>query len=163
MFQGMTHGALLHILYKNVPEVKTAKVVSVNTHLPQYNPAQPQAMLNGMVTDVTVTIGNETIPFAGLPANASSANFADKAMFIGEDMSTVLNEITALRENHQRVVDGYEPSKDMVAKCDALILSLNPDKRKEAQNAKEMAELKDELAEMKRMLSAFLGTKKKEE
>ena len=163
MFQGLTQGALLHIFYKNVPEVKTGKVVSVNTHLPQYNPTQPQAMLNGMVTDVTVSVGNETIPFAGLPASASSANFPDKGMFIAEDLNVVLNEITALRENHQHVVDGYEPSREMVSKCDALLLSLNPEKRREAQSAKEMAELKGELEEMRKMLSAFLGTKKKEE
>lgn len=163
MFQALTQGALLHILYKNVPEVKTGKVVSVNTHLPQYNPSQPQAMLNGMVTDVTVSVGNETIPFLGLPASASVANFQDKGMFVSEDMGMILNEITAQRDNHQHVVDGYEPSKEMVAKCDALLLSLNPEKRKEAQNAKEMAELKGELAEMRKMLSALLGTKNKEE
>ena len=163
MFQALNQGATLYILYKNEPRMEKGRVVSVNTHLPQFNPSQPQAMLGGMVTDITVSVGGDTIPFAGLPASASVANFPDKGMFIGEDQGMVVNEITAMRDNSQRIVDSYEAHKALRDKCDALLLSLNPEKQKEMQAAKEMADLKGELAEMKRMLSAMLGTKNKEE
>lgn len=160
MFQGLSQGATLYILYKNDPRMERGRVISVNTHLPQFNPAQPQAMFNGMVTDLTVAVGNETIPFAGLPATASVANFPDKGMFVSEDQGMVINEITAMRDNSQRIVESYDAHKAMRDKCDALLLSLNPERQKEMQNAKEMADLKGELAEMKEMLSAFLGSKK---
>lgn len=159
----MNQGATLWILYKNEPRVEKGRVLSLNTHVPQFNPAQPQAMFSGMVTDLTVAVGSETIPFAGLPATASVANFPDKGMFVSEDQGMILNELTAMRDNSQRVVDSYEAHKALRDKCDALLLSLNPEKQKEMQNAKDVAELKGELAEMKRMLSAFLGTKPKEE
>ena len=158
----MSQGTTLYILYKNEPRMEKGRVISVNTHLPQFNPAQPQAMFNGMVTDLTVAVGNETIPFAGLPATASVANFPDKGMFVSEDQGMVINEITAMRDNSQRIVESYDAHKTMRDKCDALLLSLNPERQKEMQNAKEMADLKGELAEMKEMLSAFLGTKTKE-
>lgn len=163
MFQGLSQGATLYILYKNEPRVERGRITSVNTHLPQFNPSQPQAMFGGMVTDLTVSVGNETIPFAGLPATASLANFPDKGMFVSEDQGMIINEITSMRDNSQRVVDSYETHKALRDKCDALLLSLNPEKQKEMQSAKEMADLKGELAEMKRMLSAFLGAKTKEE
>lgn len=156
----MSQGATLYILYKNDPRMERGRVISVNTHLPQFNPAQPQAMFNGMVTDLTVAVGNETIPFAGLPATASVANFPDKGMFVSEDQGMVINEITAMRDNSQRIVESYDAHKAMRDKCDALLLTLNPERQKEMQNAKEMADLKGELAEMKEMLSAFLGSKK---
>ena len=159
----MNQGATLWILYKNEPRVEKGRVLSLNTHVPQFNPAQPQAMFSGMVTDLTVAVGSETIPFAGLPATASVANFPDKGMFVSEDQGMILNELTAMRDNSQRVVDSYEAHKALRDKCDALLLSLNPEKQKEMQSAKDVAELKGELAEMKRMLSAFLGTKPKEE
>jgi len=158
----MSQGTTLYILYKNEPRMEKGRVISVNTHLPQFNPAQPQAMFNGMVTDLTVAVGNETIPFAGLPATASVANFPDKGMFVSEDQGMVINEITAMRDNSQRIVESYDAHKTMRDKCDALLLSLNPERQKEMQNAKEMADLKGELAEMKEMLSAFLGSKTKE-
>lgn len=163
MFQAMTQGATLFILHKNDPKVEAGRVVSVNTHLPQYNPNQPQAMFNGMVTDLTVSVGSETIPFLGLPASASTANFADKGLFISEDQGLVVNEITTLRDNSKRIIDSYETNKDLFEKYEALLISMNPDKQREVKSAKELAALKDELSEMKRMLSAILGTKTKEE
>lgn len=163
MFQGLSQGATLYILYKNEPRMEKGRVISVNTHLPQFNPSQPQAMFGGMVTDLNVAVGNETIPFAGLPATASVANFPDRGMFVSEDQGMAVNELTAMRDNSQRVVDSYEAHRTLRDKCDALLLSLNPEKQKEMQNAKDVAELKGELAEMKRMLSAVLGTKPKEE
>lgn len=159
MFQGLSQGGTLYILYKNEPRMEKGRILSVNTHLPQFNPSQPQAMLGGMVTDLTVSVGSETIPFAGLPANASMANFPDKGLFISEEQGAIVNELTSMRDNSQRIVDSYDAHKALRDKCDALLLSLNPEKQREAQNAKEMADLKGELAEMKRMLSAFLGSK----
>lgn len=159
----MTQGATLFILHKNEPKIEVGRVVSVNTHLPQYNPNQPQAMFNGMVTDLTVSVGSDTIPFLGLPASASTANFADKGLFISEDQGLVVNEITTLRDNSKRIIDSYETNKDLFEKYEALLISLNPDKQREVKSAKELAALKDELSEMKRMLSAILGTKTKEE
>lgn len=159
----MTQGATLFVLYKNDPRVEKGRIVSVNTHIPQFNPSQPQAMFGGMVTDLTVAVGSETIPFAGLPATASVANFPDKGIFVSEDQGLVINELTSMRDNSQRIVDSYDAHKALRDKCDALLLSLNPEKQKEMQNAKEMADLKGELAEMRKMLSAFLGTKQKEE
>ena len=163
MFQGLSQGATLYILYKNEPRVERGRVLSVNTHLPQFNPNQPQSMLGGMVTDLTVAVGSDTIPFAGLPANASVANFPDKGLFIGEDQGMIVNELTSMRDNSQRIVDSYDAHKALRDKCDALLLSLNPEKLTQMQNAKEMADLKGELAELKQMLSAVLGTKTKEE
>lgn len=159
----MTQGATLFILHKNEPKVEMGRVVSVNTHLPQYNPNQPQAMFNGMVTDLTVSVGSDTIPFLGLPASASTANFADKGLFISEDQGLVVNEITTLRDNSKRIIDSYETNKDLFEKYEALLVSLNPDKQREVKSAKELAALKDELSEMKRMLSVIIGTKTKEE
>ena len=163
MFQGLQQGATLYILYKNEPRVEKSRVLSLNTHVPQFNPSQPQAMFSGMVTDLTVSIGSDTIPFAGLPATASVANFPDKGLFISEDQGLVINELTAMRDNSQRIVDSYDAHKTLRDKCDALLLSLNPEKQKEMQNAKDVAELKGELADLKRMLSAVLGTKTKED
>ena len=70
MFQQISQGATIPVLFKNKPRrVVDGKVLSVNTHMPIYNPSQPMALLNGPVTDISVQVDNETIPFSGLPAN----------------------------------------------------------------------------------------------
>lgn len=163
MFQGLQQGASIYVLHKNDAKMEVGRIISVNTHLPQYNPSQPQAMFNGMVTDLMVSVGSDTVPFLGLPANASVANFNDKGLFISEDQGLVVNEITTLRDNSKRIVDSYEMNKEMLEKYDALLLSLNPEKQREVRSMKELADLRSELSDMKQMLSAILGTKTKEE
>ena len=162
MFQGLTQGATLYILHKNEPRLEKGRIVSVNTHLPQYNPQQPQAMFGGMVTDISVSVGNETSSFTGLPASASVANFADKGLFLCEEQGMAVTEITAMRDNSQRIIDSYEAHKAMRDKCDELLLTLDPERQAQIRNAEEMAVLKTELAELKSMLSAVLSTSKKE-
>lgn len=162
MFQNLQQGAALYILYKNEPRIECGRVVSVNTHMPQYNPNQPFGVMNGLVTDVNVAVGSDTIPFAGMPASASSVSFNDKGIFVSEDKGLVVNELTAMRDNSQRIIDSYEAHKALRDKCEALLLSLNPEKQKEIMQAKELSDLKNELADIKRMFSAAFGTKKEE-
>ena len=158
MFQSLTQGASVSILYRNEPRILTGKVLSVNTHVPVYNPSQPMSVFNGLVTDITVQVGNDTIPFAGLPTNGVVANFQDKGMFLSTDAAAVLREIDnaviALEQDlatvpeKQKLLDGYK----------TLRQESNPDAAKE----KELADMRNELLEMKQMLSALIGTKEKE-
>lgn len=169
MFQGLSQGASVSILYRNEPRIVTGKVVSANTHMPTYNPNQPMAMFNGLVTDLTVQVGNDSIPFAGLPANGVVADFPNKGLFLAIDSAAAYREIdtaiTAIEQDlstvptKQKLLEGYK----------TLRQEKNPEAQREARHEKEMAEMKDELAvmrggfeEMKRLLLENLGQKKKE-
>lgn len=160
MFQGLTQGATIPVLYKNIPRVADGRVISVNTHMPTFNPQQPMAMMNGPVTDITVQVGNETIPFAGLPANGVVANFPDKGVFIATERSAILREVEAMATASKQVLDSVPSHQKMVADCEALLLELNPERRKEAEQTKEMASLRSEVAELKDLLRAALAHNK---
>lgn len=148
MFQGLQQGALISILYKNEPRVADGKILSVNTHMPMYNPSQPMAILNGPVTDITVQVGNDTIPFAGLPANGVVANFPDKGLFIATDKMAVLREIESMVAASKQVLEQVPAHKKLVSDCEALLLQLQPEKQKEAQQAQEIESLKTQLSTM---------------
>lgn len=170
MFQSLTQGVTIPVLLKNVPKVVDGKVMSVNTHMPVYNPTQPMAVLNGPVTDITVQVENETIPFAGLPANGIMANFPDKGYFIATDKSAILREVESMQTASRQALEQMPAHQKMVKDCDALLLSLQPEKQKEAKQAQEIESLKTQLADMgdkfdrlMDMLSVNLGTTKKEE
>lgn len=170
MFQALTQGAVIPVLFKNVPKVVDGKVVSVSTHMPTYNPSQPMAMLNGPVTDISVQVEGETIPFASLPANGIMANFPDKGYFIATDKSAILREIENMQSASKQALEQVPAHQKMVRECDALLLSLQPEKQKEAKQAQEIESLKSQMAamddkfdKMMQMLSANLGTSKKEE
>lgn len=157
MFQGLSQGALVSILYKNTPRVADGKVLSVTTHMPQYNPSQPMAMLNGPVTDITVQVGNDTIPFAGLPANGVTANFPDKGIFLSTDRSAVLREIETLAASSKQVLEQVPAHEKMVKDCEELLMQLQPEKQKEAQQAQEIESLKTQLAKTNGKLDQLVG------
>jgi len=163
MFQNLTQGASISVLYRNIPRVADGRVTSVNTHMPTYNPQQPLAMMNGPVTDITVQVGNETIPFAGLPANGVVANFPEKGYFIATDKSAVLREIEAMATASKQVLESVPAHQKMVKDCEALLIELSPEKKMEAQQIQEIASLRSELAELKKLLLASSEQNKKTE
>ena len=127
--------------------------------MPAYNPNQPMAMFNGLVTDITVQVGNETIPFAGLPANGVVADFPAKGMYLAIDSAAAYRELdTAINAfeqdlatvpSKQKLLEGYK--------------TIRAQKNPEAMREKEISEMRGQLDEMKRMLSEMLGAKSKEE
>lgn len=163
MFQGLSQGATVQVLYKNTPRVADGRVISVNTHMPTFNPQQPMAMMNGPVTDITVQVDNETIPFAGLPANGVVANFPEKGLFITTDRSAVLREVEAMANASRQVLESVPAHQKMIQDCENILIELNPDRKKDAEQAKELSDLRGQVAELKQLLLASLGQTKQEE
>ena len=160
MFQGLSQGATVSVLYRNTPKVADGRVVSVNTHIPTYNPQQPLAMMNGPVTDITIQIGDETIPFVGLPANGVVANFPDKGLFLAIDRSAIQREVDATKANLKQDLDQYPAKQKLYEGYESLSLELNPDRKKEIKQTEEMNAMRGELAELKKLLLETLGSKK---
>ena len=163
MFQNMTQGASVSILYRNEPRIVTGKVVAVNTHMPTYNPQQPMAMFNGLVTDLSVQVGNETIPFAALPANAVVANFPEKGLFLAEDEAAVFREVDNAVSTIEQDLSTVPAKQKLLEGYKLLRQEKNPEAKRDAQREREMSALRGEIAEMRQMLSALVGTKPKEE
>ena len=159
MFQNLNQGATVSLLYRNIPKVVDARVTSVNTHMPQYNPQQPLAMMNGPVTDITIQVGNDTIPFAGLPANAVVANFPDKGYFLAIDKSAVIREVESMIAASKQILESVPAHEKLVSDCEALLVELNPDRKKEAQRVEELSSIRSEMAELKKLLLDSLGQK----
>lgn len=163
MFQSLTQGASVSILYRNEPKIVSGKVVAVNTHMPTYNPNQPMSMFNGLVTDLTIQVGNDTIPFSGLPANGVVANFQDKGMFLAEEESAVFREVDNAVSAMEQDLSTVPAKQKLLAGYRLLRQEVNPEARRDAQREKEMSDLRSELSDMKKMLSEMLGLKAKEE
>lgn len=170
MFQALSQGAIISLFYKNEPRVVDGRVISVNTHMPTYNPNQPMAMLNGPVTDITVQVGNDTIPFAGLPANGVVANFPDKGLFISDDRNIVNREMESMATALEQDLEQVPAKQKMLSSLRDLIQQSNPEKQFQVKQAQEIEILKTQFAtmngkfdQMVELLSAKLGDIKPKE
>lgn len=163
MFQNLTQGATLSVLYKNIPRVEQGRVLSVNTHMPVFNPQQPMAMMNGPITDITVQVGEETIPFVGLPASGVVANFPEKGLYISIDPSAIKREVDASASALKQELDSVPAKQKLYQGYEALRLELNPERQRDIQHEKEITSLRGEIAELKELVRALSGGAVKKE
>lgn len=171
MFQSLRIGTPLYVLHKNEPKVEQGEVIFVSNPVPQFGQTTFSAGImtpQPMTVDVKIKSGEQTIELQKLPANMSIADYGN-GMVVSESRDAILNEISALKNNSQRVIDGIEQHKEIVRKCDTLLEELNPQIRKEAERSREIEALstrvgglESSLGRIEELLTRSLDSKPKE-
>jgi hypothetical protein len=165
MFQGLpqasnqiAQGSSLYILNRKDFTVTSATVTSVSQpHITKSVQTNPSLAMQGLVVDLSLNIGNETVSVE-FPLNGVSANYLEKGWFVSPDSQVISNEIKSM-DNASKQFLAQKPWHEMVIeKSPALLMQLNPQMQKEAQQAEEIAVLREQIEEMKRN-SADTGTK----
>lgn len=157
MFSGLpqgaaqiAQGAVLYILNRKEPNVIPATVVNVSQpHVSKAAAGNPALAMQGFVVDLTLSMGNETTTIE-FPVNSASANYPEKGWFVSNDRLAVTREIESMANMSKQILSQVPMHQKMVQGCEALLLQLNPEKQKEAQQAEEIAMLKAQIEEMKR-------------
>jgi len=157
MFQGLpqgatqiTQGSSVYILNRKEPSVTPATVVNVSQpHVSASAQTNPALALQGFVVDLTLSMGSETMTLE-FPVNSTSANYPDRGWFVSNDRLAITREVESMANMSKQVLSQVPMHEKIVKGCDALLLQLNPDKQKEAQQAEEIAMLKAQIEEMKR-------------
>ena len=165
MFQGLPQGATqiaqgvaLYILNRKDISVQTATVESVSQpHITKSAQTNPALAMQGLVVDITLSVGSESVTIE-FPMNGTSANYPDKGWFVSPDTQAISNEIRAMENASKQYIAQKPWHEKVIERSPALLLSLNPQMQKEAQQAEEIAILKAQIEEMKRN-SADTGTK----
>lgn len=143
MFQNLRIGTPLYVLYKNEPKVDHGEVIFVGNPVPQFGQTTFNAGIMAqqpMTVDVKIKSGEQTIELQKLPATMSIADYGN-GMVVSESRDAILNEISVLKGNSQRVIDSVEQHKKVVQKCDALLEDLNPQIRQDAERSREIEAL----------------------
>lgn len=170
MLSGLRPGTPVYVLYKNEPRFATAKVVSVSNQYPQFNFQQPLNPGQNVAVDIAIEVNGKTETYQRIPLNSTIAEFPDKGVLISETRDGIINEVNAIRGASQAALEQVEAHKRVIASCDQLLFDLNPQLRKDQEQATEIANLKqqlagmsDQIAALTGMLSKSLGKTKKEE
>ena len=177
MLSTLRAGTPVYLLYKNEPRFAIGKVAQVSNQYPQFNYQQPLNPGNIAAVDIAVEVDGKTETYTKIPLNTSIAEFPDKGVLISETREGIINEVNAIRSASQSAIDQEEAHRQIIASCDRLLLDLNPQLRKDREQAEEIATLKkqlsdlggrfdavnDQLAALTGMLSKSLGKKPKED
>ena len=170
MLSTLRAGTPVYVLYKNEPRFAVAKVVSVSNQYPQFNYQHP--LINpgqNVAVDIAIEVDGKTETYTKIPLSSTVAEFPDRGVLISETRDGIVNEVNTIRSASQTAIDQMDAHKRVVAACDQLLFDLNPQLRKEQEQATEIANLKEQLAGMSDQLAALTGMlskslgKKKEE
>lgn len=156
MFNGLPQGAAqivqgtaLQILNRKDMTISQATVTNVSApHIPKAAQNNPTLAWQGLVVDLTISIGNETTTIE-YPIGSVSASYSDKGWFISPDPAAVSREVDAIDKAARQSIAMEKWNHMVVEKSPQLQLQLNPDKAKEARQAQEIEMLKKQIEEMR--------------
>lgn len=155
MFNGLpqgasqiAQGATLYILNRKEPSVMEANVVNVSQpHISKSAQNNPMGAFQNLVVDLTISMNGETTTIE-FPINSAVANYPEKGWYASTDKTAVAREVESMANMSRQILTQVPMHQKIVQGCDALILQLNPEKQKEAQQAQEITMLKSQLSEM---------------
>ncbi|MBQ6958142.1 MAG: hypothetical protein IJP77_06255 [Bacteroidales bacterium] len=170
MLSALKPGTPVHILYKNGLRYAAGTIHQVSAQYPNLGFQQPLVPgVNAAVT-IAIDINGKTESFERIPLNTSIAEFPEKGILISETREGIINEVTATRNSRQAILQQVPAIEQEIKACDALLLDLNPQLRKEQEQAgkianleKQLAGMSDQIAALTGMLSKTLGKKPKED
>ena len=162
----------MFVIFKNGPRIATAKVAQLSAQYPpQFNyPLQPNAAGMSPMFDMTLELDGKTDIFPKIPTTSSIAEFPDKGIILSETRDGVISEINAMMGAANSEIDKMPIYEQTVANCKQILLDINPELKRNQEQAAEIAELKQQMAgmssqleTMSALLAKSLGKKTKEE
>ena len=171
MLSTLRQGTPVFVIFRNGPRVATAKVAQISSQYPpQFNIQMGQMGANmSPMFDLTLELDGKTELFQRIPVNTSIAEFPEKGIILSETRDGVINEVSAIRGNAVSELDKRSFYEQTVANCDQILLDVNPDLKREQEQAGKIAKLEQQLAGMSDQIAALTGMlsktlgKKKEE
>ena len=170
MLSALRPGTPVYVLYKNEPRFAVAKVSQVSNQYPNLTPQQPLIPGNNLAVNMAIEVDGKIENYERIPLNSSIAEFPDRGVLISETRDGIINEVNAIKSASVTALQQVDMHKKVIASCDKLLFDLNPQLRKEQEQAAEIATLKEQLngmseqiAALTGMLSKSLGKKPKEE
>ena len=171
MLSTLRQGTPVYVIFKSGPRVATAKVAQISSQYPpQFNFQMPQGGVMSPMFDLTLEMDGKTELFQRIPVNTAVAEFPDKGIVLSETRDGVVNEINAIMGSATSEIEKMPYYEQTVANCKQILLDVNPEMKREQEQATKIAGLENKIAEMSEQIAAMsgllsksLGKKTKEE
>lgn len=156
MFQNIRQNSQVYILHKNgKPSLEIGIVQSVSNPMPKYS-LSPQSYYSPqeMIVDLVVSVGDRNIPYPKISANADVAEFVGDGVIIATSREAMNTEVANLKQRSVEAINSVGYHRDVVSACDGILNTLNPEFAERQKQQNEIGELKQQIAELKKMLMA---------
>ena len=152
MFSSLSQNSILYVWdFKNSPKILSGPIERVSIPRPKYTTFNPTLE---MLVDITATINGERREFKDVP-NTSVADFGDNAFVLAENKETLNSYITAKYQNAKAMIENAKKQEALLQLYEQSLEELNPSIKADKEKDKVIADLKDEMKELKSMIAAL--------
>ena len=152
MFSSLSQNSILYVWdFKNSPKILSGPIERVSIPRPKYTTFNPTLE---MLVDITATINGERREFKDVP-NTSVADFGDNAFVLAENKETLNSYITAKYQNAKAMIENAKKQEALLQLYEQSLEELNPSIKADKEKDKVIADLKDEMKELKNMIAAL--------
>lgn len=152
MFSSLSQNSILYVWdFKNSPKILSGPIERVSIPRPKYTTFNPTME---MLVDITATINGERREFKDVP-NTSVADFGDNAFVLAENKETLNSYITAKYQNAKAMIENAKKQEALLQLYEQSLEELNPSIKADKEKDKVIADLKDEMKELKNMIAAL--------
>lgn len=137
--------------FKNSPKILSGPIEKVSIPRPKYTTFNPTME---MLVDITATINGERREFKDVP-NTSVADFGDNAFVLAENKEILNSYINAKYQNAKASIENSKKLESLLPMYEQSLEELNPSIKADKEKDKVIADLKDEVKEIKSMIAAL--------
>lgn len=133
-FKDLKAGHILYIFNKDTMSLTKATIVTVS----QPHMENKANSITQLVVDITVNSDGKPITY--VTPDTGSITYCAGNM-ITADKQCLINEIKAIKVQHEQIVNAYESSKEAIEKCDSFISELDDVFREKKENDERLSNL----------------------
>ncbi len=161
MFQSLRPNSQLYILHRSTAILEKGCVVSVSAPTPDFSKPPIYGQPQEMIVDLIVKINNQDIPFKKIPANRDVADSKGDNVVISCSREAMNAEVMSLKQQSSSILDSVNYHKDIIEKCDTILLDLNPEYAEKQQQQTEINSLKQQMGEMSKSIADLMELNEK--
>lgn len=153
MFTNLSQNSILYILEtKDEPKLISGTVLSVSVPRPQLA-TFGQTM--DTVVDIAATVDGERREFKKVPCMSSIANFGADAFILADSKEAMTAHVNAALQTSKNIVNGYDRHKALIPKYESILEELNPTLKADKEKDRAIQDLKEQVSELKKLLTAM--------
>lgn len=158
MFSNLRTNSQIYILHKETtPYIEVATVQSVSAPKPKFPLPQQFGQPQEMVVDIVARVAERSINIS-VPASLDIANSTDNSNMVITTSRDAMNaEVTSLRQYSSDVLSSIDRHKEIIAACDKILESINPEFAEKQAQAQEINGLKQQMGAMSQTLTELMA------
>lgn len=175
MFSALRQGSTVYILRKgDKPVLQVGQVTAVSDPAPKFGSMPVYGQPPQTTVNVTVKVDDNSMTFEKLDSGLSLVTYPSENTVVATSREAMNAEVENMLRTSQQVLDSIPYHESVLASCDGILRTLNPQFAKEKEQEekigsleKKMSGIEDTLTSIQSMLSSALsgnasGSRKKE-